>query len=130
VKVTFQYLICSLVNNITWHIICELVILYLAIRDFSRALSRTSRYILDEYRENRPFSTRPRDLARKFAGTDMQLDQVEKFEASRKDGSQDEVSRVICCLLFLARRRERGIRRFYPELLLPSWPSKRRRGEG
>lgn len=70
---------------------------------------------------------RPRDLARKFAGADMQLDQVEEFGASRKDGGQDEVSRVVCCPLFLARHRERGIRRFYPELLLPSRPSERRR---
>jgi len=104
------------------------VIFYLAFRDFSRALSRTSHRILVNKRSIDCFQhTHPRDLARKFAGADVQLDQVEEFEASRKDGGQDEVSRVVCCLLFLARRRKRGIRRFYPELLLPSRPSKRRR---
>jgi len=64
----------------------------------------------------------------------MQLDQVEEFGASRKDGVQDEVSRVICCPLFLARRwkrkraRERGARRFYPELLLLYRSSQRKAG--
>lgn len=42
----------------------------------------------------------------------MQVDQVEETsEPSRKDGGQDEVSRVVCCLLFLAqcwmRKREK-----------------------
>jgi len=52
--VAFEYLICSLVTY------------YLRVSRplFSHPgfLSRTSRCILGEYRENRPFSTRPRDL--------------------------------------------------------------------
>lgn len=65
----------------------------------------------------------------RIARADVQLDQMKEFGASRKDGGQDEVSRVVCCPLFLARRWERG--RFYPELLLPSRPSEREKaGEG
>lgn len=86
-------------------------------------MSRSIIYIfvdarMREYRESIDFGIRIcipwRDFAPKFARADMQVDQVEDFGASRKDGGQDEVSRVVCCLLFLVqcwvrkRERERG----------------------